>query len=237
MACDAPHRWGRRGRRPSAARVTHAGRAAGSTPSSRPGATCRRASSASPSARRNRSARRGRWSARAAVPAPDRRRRAGSPDPRRVRASSTTRRRSSTSTSARTPGALPAIRFRCRTRRRRRCCPCGRCSRPAGSAGRCSQRPRPRAGATWLGLNAAAGSAVDSTNNAAETSKRQVRLTIAMLLSSGGPQEQRETRRPYRRIRLIVKHAGATARSHASTAPIAARASRSTRQHGRLLKS
>src|SRR5436190_12125520 len=51
------------------------------------------------------------------------------------------------------------------------------------------------------GLNAAAGSAVDSTNNAAETSKRQVRLTIAMLLSSGGPQEQRETRRPYRRIR------------------------------------
>src|SRR5438093_7256986 len=87
------------------------------------------------------------------------------------------------------------------------------------------------------GLNAAAGSAVDSTNNAAETSKRQVRLTIAMLLSSGGPQEQRETRRPYRRIRLIVKHAGATARSHASTAPIAARASRSTRQHGRLLKS
>src|SRR5438552_19192331 len=37
------------------------------------------------------------------------------------------------------------------------------------------------------GLNAAAGSAVDSTNNAADTSGRAVRLNIAMLLSAGGP--------------------------------------------------
>src|SRR5436190_10291544 len=36
------------------------------------------------------------------------------------------------------------------------------------------------------GLKAAAGSAVDSTNNAVEKRRRGVRLTIAMLLSSGG---------------------------------------------------
>src|SRR5206468_9754648 len=57
------------------------------------------------------------------------------------------------------------------------------------------------------GLKAAAGSAVDSTNNAVEKRRRGVRLTIAMLLSSGGPQEQRETRRTYRRIRGSVNHA------------------------------
>src|SRR5436190_22206530 len=62
------------------------------------------------------------------------------------------------------------------------------------------------------GLNAAAGSAVDNTNNAVPRSRRDVRLTIAMLLSSGGPRELRETRRPYRGMRLTVNHDGATAR-------------------------
>ena len=54
------------------------------------------------------------------------------------------------------------------------------------------------------GLNAAAGGAIDSTNNAVEKSKRAVRLTIAMLLPFGGPREPRETRRPYHRPSDIV---------------------------------
>src|SRR6476469_11108718 len=40
------------------------------------------------------------------------------------------------------------------------------------------------------GLNAAAGNAVDSTNNAVAKIRRDVRLTIAMLLSSGGPRSR-----------------------------------------------
>src|SRR5207249_3252933 len=55
-----------------------------------------------------------------------------------------------------------------------------------------------------VGLNAAAGSAVDSTNIAVEKSRSDVRLTIAVLLSFGGPWELRETRRTSRGVRATV---------------------------------